>query len=347
VSGFLSDNAMRRLQQAATWPDVTGTRYTLVRELGRGGMGTVYLAHDRELDRDVALKVVNASGRHAAFDARLKREATVLARLEHPGIVPVHDAGTLADGRSFYAMKLVRGEQLLDHLARIDRLDERLRVFERICEPVAFAHAQGVLHRDLKPSNVMVGGFGEVLVLDWGLSRVEGGDAAADEDADREADGASEAEPTPASVRKRDRLTEPGTIAGTPGFMAPEQRTGGSIDERSDVYSLGALLVTMLTGAAPEEGGTPAQLGTRGIDRRLRAICGRAMADRPEDRYAGAAALADDVARYRAGLPVAAYREGPLERAWRFAVVHRTAILLVLTYLLMRALVALYTSRGR
>ena len=347
MSGFLSDGAMRRLQQAATWPDVTGTRYTLVREIGRGGMGAVYLAHDRELERDVALKVVNASGRHAAFDARLRQEAGVLARLEHPGIVPVHDAGTLADGRSFYAMKLVRGEQLLEHLARIERLDERLRVFERICEPVAFAHAQGVLHRDLKPSNVMVGGFGEVLVLDWGLSKVDGNHVSPASDADPEMETSGPPERPSSETMDRERLTEPGTIAGTPGFMAPEQRAGTSIDERADVYSLGALLVTMLTGAAPDEGLASGQLRTRGIDTRLRAICLRALAERPADRYAGAAALADDVARYRAGLPVAAYREGPIERTWRFAKAHRTAILLVLAYLVMRALVAIYTSRAR
>ena len=134
-------------------------------------MGTVYRAHDEVLGRDVALKVINAVGPHVALAARLQQEAHVLARLEHPGIVPVHDAGTLGDGRAFYVMKLVRGASLPDHLAREPRLDERLRIFERICEPVAFAHAHGLVHRDLKPANVMVGSFGEVLVLDWGLAK--------------------------------------------------------------------------------------------------------------------------------------------------------------------------------
>ncbi len=342
MSGWLSDGAVRRLQQAATWPDVTGTRYTLVREIGRGGMGAVYVAHDRGLDREVALKVVAATGAHAELDARLRREAGVLARLEHPGIVPVHDTGTLPDGRAFYAMKLVRGEQLLEHLAGVERLDERLRVFERICETVAFAHARGVLHRDLKPSNVMVGGFGEVLVLDWGLSKVGGRHSGEDPD-DRAA------APTLQPGRLRgEHPTDAGTVAGTPGFMAPEQRDGGTVDERSDVYGLGALLVTVLTGSMTGEPGTSAaMLRARGIDRRLRAICARALSDRPEDRYAGAAAIADDVARYRAGLPIAAYRESILERAVRFARSYRTAILLVVAYLLMRAIVALYTAGSR
>ena len=171
--------------------------------------------------------------RTPSLDARLRREAGVLARLEHPGIVPVHDTGTLADGRAFYAMKLVRGEQLLEHLAGVERLDERLRVFERICETVAFAHARGVLHRDLKPSNVMVGGFGEVLVLDWGLSKVGGRHSGEDPD-----DRAAAPTLQPGQLRG-EHPTDAGTVAGTPGFMAPEQRDGGTVDERSDVYSLG------------------------------------------------------------------------------------------------------------
>ncbi len=328
---FLSDSTLRHLQQVASWPDLTGTRYTLVRELGRGGMGTVYLARDHSLDRDVALKVVNTAGPHPVLDGRLRSEARVLARLEHPGIVPVHDSGTLADGRTFYVMKLVRGAQLLDHLAGVERLDERLRIFERICEPVAFAHAQGVVHRDLKPANVMVGGFGEVLVLDWGLSKAVG-TVPPDEPAVA----------VPGDVPEG--ATQSGTVIGTPGYMAPEQQAGRAVDQRADVHALGALLVTMLTGTADPPPANDARLRAAGVPARLRAICRKAMAADPGARYADAAALADDVARFRAGLPVSAHRETPVERAARILWAYRTPILIVLAYLVMRALVAWYTA---
>src|SRR5688572_22947836 len=151
---FLSDSALRHLQQVATWPDLSGTRYTLLEEIARGGMGTVYRARDEVLHRDVALKVVGAVVSSQGLDERLLEEARTLARLEHPGVVPVHDGGMLADGRAFYVMKLVKGTGLQAHFGSLTRLDERLRLFERLCEPLAFAHAHGIVHRDLKPANV-------------------------------------------------------------------------------------------------------------------------------------------------------------------------------------------------
>ena len=160
---FLSDDAVAHLRQIAELPDLTGTRYELVRELGRGGKGVVYEVRDRELERAVAMKVVESDWR---------AEARIIAALEHPGIVPVHDSGTLPDGRLYYTMKLVRGTRL-DEWAKADHvLTERLRLFTRICEPVAFAHANGVVHHDLKPENVMVGEFGAVLVMDWGVAGI-------------------------------------------------------------------------------------------------------------------------------------------------------------------------------
>jgi serine/threonine protein kinase len=157
---FLSDDAVAHLREITEIPDLSATRYELVRELGRGGMGIVYEVRDRELDRSVAMKVI---------DGEWLGEARIIAALEHPGIVPVHDSGTLPDGRLYYTMKLVRGVRL-DAWAQQDHgLTERLRLFARICEPVAFAHANGVVHRDLKPENVMVGEFGAVLVMDWGI----------------------------------------------------------------------------------------------------------------------------------------------------------------------------------
>jgi serine/threonine protein kinase len=164
----LSDGTLDHLRQVADWPDLSATRYEIVEPIAQGGMGTVYLANDRHLRRPVALKVLHAPASGPEAGERMLREARIIARLEHPGIVPVHDVGTLPDGRIFYAMKRVAGERLDRHLRAGLSLSGRLRLFERICEAVAFAHAHGVVHRDLKPENVMVGAFGEVLVLDWG-----------------------------------------------------------------------------------------------------------------------------------------------------------------------------------
>ena len=298
---MISDAALRHLQDVADRPDLSGTPYEIVEAIGRGGMGTVYLARDRDLEREVALKVVSLPEGDSA--ERLLREARILARLEHPGIVPVHDVGTLPDGRVFYAMKRVRGKRL-DEVARTAPLAERLRVFTRICEAVAFAHAHGVIHRDLKPENVMVGSFGEVLVMDWGVAKT------------------------------LTALPEAhGTILGTPGYMAPEQERGEveRIDERTDVWALGAILGFLLTG---EE--TP---------RPLAAIQRRAMAADPAERYPKVEELAADLSRYLAGLSVGAYRESFVESAARFVRRYRTPILLVLAYLVMRALLLIFLGR--
>jgi serine/threonine-protein kinase len=292
---FLSDHALDHLREVVDLPDLAGTPYEVVGTIGRGGMGTVYRARDRELDREVALKVMDGPDASGEAAARTLREARILARLEHPGIVPVHDVGTLPDGRVWYVMKQVRGERL-DRHARTAPLAERLRAFLRICEAVAFAHAHGVIHRDLKPENVMVGRFGEVLVLDWGVAKVGEGEA-------------------------------PGTVLGTPGYMAPEQERGEieRIDPRTDVWGLGAILGFLLTAGGEEE-----------VPRPLAAVQQRALAPRPEDRYPSVEALAADLAAYLDGLPVAAYRESLLERAGRFVRRHSIPILLILAYLLMR-----------
>jgi serine/threonine protein kinase len=174
VKGWLSDSAIERLREAADSPDLAGTRYRLIDKIGQGGMGGVFRVEDTTLDRQVALKVISVSGGDSNWSARLVQEARVIASLEHPGIVPVHDAGVLADGRPFYTMKLVQGKRLDEHIATVPAVSDRLRIFLRICDAVAFAHAHGVLHRDLKPGNVMVGRFGEVLVMDWGLSKLVG-----------------------------------------------------------------------------------------------------------------------------------------------------------------------------
>jgi eukaryotic-like serine/threonine-protein kinase len=331
----VSDEAMRRLRAAGTWPVFEGTRYVALGELGRGGMGTVYLARDEALDRDVAIKVSNAIASEA-LEGRLRREAQVLARLEHPGIIPIHDVGRLADGRLFYVMKRVRGATLLDHVGQGSDRSERLRIFERICEAVDFAHSQGFVHRDLKPANVMIGAFGEVLVLDWGVAKLLASDAP------------TSSGTVPGSLF--DGGTQAGTVIGTSGFMSPEQARG-AVDEitvRSDVYGLGGILFTMLAGVPPaaDQDAAARELDRQtGMPRRLRAVCARAMAAAPADRYPSAGALAADVARFRAGDPVDAYRESWIERAGRLGRRYQAAILLVAAYLVMRALIALFVRR--
>jgi serine/threonine protein kinase len=320
---WLSDEAIDRLCAVANWPEFESERYTVIEEIGRGGMGCVYAAIDEALGREVAVKVTNTIA-SAAFERRLVAEARVLARLEHPGIVPVHDVGRLADGRLFYVMKRVHGKTLREHLQQPRDPGEPLRIFERICEAVAFAHAHGILHRDLKPDNVMVGSFGEVMVMDWGVAKTL---------SPGERDDTVTFEPlsleTPAD-RAREHTSQ-GTVVGTHGFMSPEQARGETdgLDQRADVYALGAILLDLLTGPVPPP---------------LRSVCARAMAVSPVDRYPSASALGDDVARYRGGQAVQAHRESPLERARRVATAYRTPILLVLAYMIMRAIVAFTTG---
>jgi eukaryotic-like serine/threonine-protein kinase len=252
----------------------------------------------------------------------------LLAQLEHPGIVPVHDVGTLPDGRLFYTMKLVQGQRLDQRAAKFGGLPERLRMFQRICEAVSFAHAHGVLHRDLKPQNVMVGPFGEVLVMDWSLSKllrakndvVEGGPRLS----------SPPAKESPATI------TAHVTILGTPGYMAPEQARGdvASLDQRVDIYSLGEVLKFLLEGAFRDP-----------IPKALTAICGKASAAEPQQQYDSAQELASDVAHYLDGLPVQAYPEGPFARLWRWSGKNSAWLLLILAYVLMRTLLILWRIR--
>ena len=327
---WLSDRVVERLKTDLQWPDLSNTRYRALRYLARGGMGTIWLAEDTILNRQVALKVLDPADNSGELASRRLREARVLARLEHPGIVPVHDAGTLDDGRAFYCMKYVEGQRLDQYLRNIRALPERLKLLERIAEPLAFAHSKGILHRDLKPENVMIGPFGEVLVMDWGVAKVK--DAVRPE-AGTEVQGYSSS-----SLSIDLSETAHGRILGTPGYMSPEQARGetDSIDERTDIYSLGAILAFMLAGGGPEE--LDRSGPSQPVPRSLRAICAKAMAPDPATRYASVQELSSDVAKYLEGLPVTAYREGICERAGRLFARHRVAIVLVAAYLLMRLL---------
>ncbi len=260
----LSDSVLDHLRQVAALPDLTGTRYELESEIGRGGMGVVYAALDRQLDRRVALKVL---------DSALAGEAQLIARLEHPAIVPIYETGALPDGRAFYAMKLVAGARLDRYLAAAPSLAERLRVVRRVGEALAFAHTRGAIHRDLKPQNVMVGEFGEVYVMDWGVD----------------------------------------AVAGTPAFRAPEAR----LDQRSDIYALGALLEFLLPASAP-----PA----------LRAIAAKAKSADPAARYPDAPALLADIERFQEGLAVEAWSEPLWHRLRRFGSRHAVLLWLLAAY---------------
>ncbi len=329
---WLSDQTVAHLRAVADEPDLSATKYRILECIGRGGMAIVYRARDVELERNVAIKVLRAPELDPALAARVRTEARILAGLEHPGIVPVHDVGTLPDGRVWYAMKLVRGEELGRLAAGLD-LNERLRIFHRTAEAVAFAHAHGVLHRDLKPGNVMVGAFGEVLVMDWGIARRTAGPEPQRIAGDNARRDPSVTHDTTVSTVADE--TAHGTRLGTPGSMAPEQEQGdvARINGRTDVYGLGALLGFL----AGERADSPPPLPVRAPSR-LRAIAAHATAASPADRYASVEQMAEDVRRFQAGLPVLAYRERPHERAARVFAKYRTPILLVLTYLLMRIL---------
>ena len=332
---FLSDKVLERLRSSDA-PDLSSTRYTLRKLIARGGMGVVYAADDERLSRRVALKVLEEPDENGELTRRLMREARILAQLEHPGIVPMHDIGVLPGGRVFYAMKFVEGLRLDKYIVQLDSLPQRLRLFLRICDAVAFAHARGVLHRDLKPANIMVGSFGEVLVMDWGLAKILQEHSLTRAKTvlipRRKAD--SENDSTQSTL-----ITGHGTVMGTPGYMSPEQARGETekIDVRSDIFSLGALLKFIAV--------SDAQRKSPALPRPLLAICAKSTAESPNARYANVPELAADLSFYLDGLPVSAYSENLLERFARFYKRHEVAILLITAYLIMRVLVLLLFRR--
>ncbi len=306
-----------------------GDRYEDIGPIGEGGMGEVRRVRDRFLNRTVAMKILKVSGEGRR--ERFLEEACISARLQHPAIVPVHDIGTLADGRLFFTMKEVVGntfksvireaheswaaEPDADHdtAQPLRSLSHLVNILQRVCEGVAYAHRQGVLHRDLKPSNIMIGDFGEVLVLDWGLTRLFDAATRGEPLGDR---------PARAHSSSDSMLTVAGTVTGTPAYMSPEQAMGDAslLTVRSDVYSLGAVLYTVLSGEAPYQNdptpvrlpvlqGPPRPLGDRPfgsphgplIPADLKAICERAMERNPQDRYADGGELAQALAAWTEG----------------------------------------------
>ncbi len=289
---WISDARLDHLRELTAKPDFSATKYRLLNELASGGMGTVYLAEDEELNRRVAIKVLNTPDPVSDLRQRMVREAQIIAGLEHPGIVPVHDVGVVADGRVFYAMKYVRGSRLDEYAAQTDSIGERLRKFQSVCDAVAFAHAHGVIHRDLKPQNIMIGSFGEVLVLDWGVAKIL-----------QKRELAMSLKASLETVLEADTLiknpddTRHGTVIGTRNYMSPEQARGeiNELDERSDVYALGAVLYFLLTNKSPSTA-RPRTLNPK-VSKAAEAVCLKAMSLEPEARYATAAELSSDVGR--------------------------------------------------
>jgi serine/threonine protein kinase len=311
-------------------PAATLGRYEVLEELGHGGMGRVLRGRDPDLGRELALKVL--LDRHAGradLARRFVEEARVGGQLQHPGLAPVYEVGRLGDDRPYFTMKLVRGRTLADLLAEraapVDDLPRFVQVFEQVCQALAYAHSRGVIHRDLKPSNVMVGAFGEVQVMDWGLAKV---------DAQPEAGAPEEAGTAVETARGDDPAAqrESGAVMGSPSYMAPEQARGevGNLDARTDVFGLGAILCVILTGVPPfrrsgdqgareqAKGGDLsdafARLDDCGADAELIALVKKCLAPLPQDRPPDAGEVARRVTAYREGVEKR-LREAEVERA--------------------------------
>jgi serine/threonine protein kinase len=322
-------------------------RYRIVRPHGRGGLGEVFVARDLELDRDVALKEIRPEHAQDVHNrARFVREAETTGKLEHPGVVPVHGLGSYADGRPFYAMRFIQGETLKDAINTHHEgkgswnLRSLLRHFVAVCNTIAYSHSRGVLHRDLKPANIMLGRYGETVIVDWGLAKLLS-DSPSRQTGDSTIDVALiDAALKPGLVEGIQ--TQAGATLGTPAYMSPEQALGRPdlLGPASDIYSLGATLYEVLTGRAPVEDKHTAealrkvQLGEWLPPRRVKsevpaaldAICCKAMALKPEARYATALELAADVERWLADEPVSVYRDPVLVRLSRWARKHRVKV---------------------
>ncbi len=329
----------------------TPGRYTLISHHAKGGMGRVLIVHDEHLGRNIALKELMPTGtsgggsdkatpirQSASLIARFLQEARITSQLEHPAIVPVYELGRREDGTLYYTMRLVRGKTFSAALRECAGLDERLRLlsnFVSLCQAIAYAHSRGIIHRDIKPANVMLGQFGETVVLDWGLAKLRDAEDIHVEDIKEALDSFEmECDATP--------LTAYGRALGTPHYMPPEQAAGQieAIDERSDVYSLGAVLYEILTGTTPHAGKNtreiidkvlheapvPVLQTTPDAPPELAVICEKALNRAGADRYQTAAELAAEVERFIQGSLVRAYRYSPGQILARYYLRHRALV---------------------
>lgn len=296
-------------------------RYQIRGELGSGGMGLVFEAFDTVLGRDVALKCVRPGREGEAAARRFEREMALTARLQHPSIIPVYDAGFFPDGSHYFAMRLVEGQTLDAAIEQAGDFEEKMALvpsIRRACEAVAFAHDQSVVHRDLKPANVLIGPFGETVVLDWGLAKRLGEDDV-------------ESESFHGDVGA-DEMTRPGAVMGTRGFIAPEVERGDGADARSDVFALGKVLAQVVS--SERSPGTPREVWSD-----LQAIIDRATAREPGLRYADARELYEDLRRFEAGQRVAARDYSLRSHVRRLARRHRTMLVLSASLVVVGALV--------
>ncbi|MCX5745568.1 MAG: serine/threonine-protein kinase, partial [Proteobacteria bacterium] len=324
--------AARGAEDDAELATIDPARYLIGHEIARGGMGRILSARDRRLGRTVAIKELLPGS--TALRARFEREARITAKLQHPAIVNLLEAGSWPGGEPFYVMKLVAGESLDRVIAKRTTLEQRLGLLPHIIAAVdalAYAHGQHIIHRDLKPANVLVGEFGETVVIDWGLAK----DLTASSLA-----GDPSVHPTPSPSSGAVDETLAGAVLGTPAYMPAEQALADAVDERADVYALGAMLYHVLSGAAPYVGTSAAEilylvandpappLAARapGVPPDLVAIVEKAMARSADDRYPTAKELASDLKSFQTGHLVSAHHYSAWQLLRRALRRHRTAV---------------------
>ena len=335
AEGFVADDESGpKLQRFA--------HYTSIREVGKGGMGEVFLARDEKLRRKVALKHIQEHlGRSPDKRRLFLREVEITARLQHPGVVPIYDL--MRKGQPWYAMRFIKGPTLLKtidrfHAAKHPRRDAAalhplLRRFVAVCQTIAYAHSQGVIHRDIKPQNIVLGKFAETLVLDWGLAKRLAPKVPPESQPDVSSSAKSPAGEQQAVSPKPTAPPEPKPAftahgMGTLDYASPEQQGNdpNNVGPASDIYSLGATLYHLLTGQPPRSPWLLPRQVKPEVPRALEAICLKAMQRRPEDRYATASALAADVQDYLDDKPISAYREPLATRAARWGRKHKTLV---------------------